>query len=147
MKKIIVMVVVASAALVMAGEKTKKAGAIFVPAADAKWAPVPEHPEVQMAVLDGDPTKGASHFLMKFPAGFAAPLHHHTADHYVGVVSGTMVLTSDGKEQKLTAGSFFSFTGKTVHGTSCAAGADCVIMVDSRGKWDLVMEQKAAPKS
>ena len=93
-----------------------------------------------MAVVEGDPTKGPSHFLMKFPAGFAAPMHHHTPDHYVTVISGTMVLTSNGKEEKLPAGSFFSFVGKSTHTTACAAGAPCVIMVDARGKWDVVMK-------
>ena len=75
---------------------------------------------------------------------FAAPLHHHTADHYVTVVSGTLILIVDGKENKLPAGSYFSFTGKAKHETKCDAGAECVLFVDARGKWDVVPEE--APK-
>jgi quercetin dioxygenase-like cupin family protein len=102
---------------------------------------------VQMAVVDGDPAKGPSHFLIKFVGGFAAPVHHHTANHFVTVVAGTLVLTVDGTEQKLPAGSVFAFSKKTKHATSCAAGADCVLSVDSRGKWDVIVEgEKPAKK-
>jgi quercetin dioxygenase-like cupin family protein len=122
-------------------------GALLVPTADLKWNDVPEMTGVQMAVVDGDPSKGASHFFIKFAGGFSAPLHHHTANHYVTVVSGTVALTVDGTEQKLPAGSFFSFSNKTKHTTSCAAGADCVLSIDARGKWDVKIEgEKAAKK-
>jgi quercetin dioxygenase-like cupin family protein len=129
-------------------EKGKKAtGAILVPAADVKWTDVPNMAGVQTFTVEGDPSKGPSHFLIKFAAGFAAPLHHHTANHYVTVVSGTVTLAVDGKEQKLPAGSFFSFSDKTKHTTSCAAGAECVLSIDARGKWDVVMEgDKTAKK-
>lgn len=129
-----------------APEKTSK-GAHLVPAADLKWNDVPEMAGVQIAAVDGDPSKGASHFFIKFAGGFSAPLHHHTTNHFVTVVSGTVVLTVDGTEHKLPAGSFFAFSNKTKHTTSCAAGADCVLSVDARGKWDVKIEgEKAAKK-
>ena len=131
---------------VQAADKGSK-GALIVPASDLKWTDVPEMAGVQMAAVDGDPLKGPSHFLVKFVGGFVAPVHHHTSNHSVTVVAGTLVLTVDGKEQKLPAGSFFSFSKKTKHATSCAAGADCVLSIDSRGKWDVVVEgDKAAKK-
>jgi quercetin dioxygenase-like cupin family protein len=124
---------------------SKKGGrAVLTPAGDIKWMDVPDSPGVKMAVLDGNPAKGAGHFLIKLSDGFAAPLHHHSSDHYVTVVSGTLSLTVDGKETKLPAGSFFLFTGKRPHITRCEPGADCVLAVDTRGKWDVVPE-KAAP--
>ena len=132
---------------VRASEKGSKGGALLVPAADLKWTDVPNMAGVQMAVVDGDPTKGPSHFLIKFAGGFTAPVHHHTANHFVTVVSGTVGLTVDGTETKLPAGSVFSFSKKTKHATSCAAGADCVLSVDSRGKWDVIPEgEKPAKK-
>jgi quercetin dioxygenase-like cupin family protein len=100
-----------------------------------------------MAAVHGDPSKGPSHFLVKFAGGFSAPLHHHSADHFVTVVSGTLVLNVDGKDQKLPAGSFFSFSGRKPHATRCEAGADCVLAIDARGAWDVVPEgTDAAPK-
>src|ERR1041384_345639 len=83
--------------------------ASLVPAADLKWADVPGFKGVKLATADGDPSKGAAHFYLKFVGGFTAPLHHHTADHFVTVVSGTLVLGVDGKSIKLPPGSYFSF--------------------------------------
>lgn len=124
-----------------------KGAAVMTPAADLKWGDIPNLPGLKMAVVRGDPSKGASHFMMRFPAGFDAPLHHHSTDHYVSVISGTLVLTVDGKEQKLPSGSFFSFKGKKPHKTKCEAGADCVLAIDARGKWDVVPEEsKGAEK-
>ena len=120
---------------------TKSGGsAALMPASSLKWSDVPGFPGVQMTVLQGNPDKGAHHSMLKLPGGFAAPLHHHTPDHYVTVVSGTLVLTVDGKETKLPAGSYFSFIGKKQHITKCESGADCVLSVDSRSKWDVLPE-------
>jgi quercetin dioxygenase-like cupin family protein len=83
------------------------------------------------------------HFFIKLPAGFSAALHHHTSDHYGMVVSGNMVFNVDGQDQNLPAGSYFSFTGQKKHTTHCAEGADCLLFVDSRGKWEVVEEKPA----
>jgi quercetin dioxygenase-like cupin family protein len=126
--------------------QAKATGAsVTTAAADLKWNDVASFPGLKMAVVSGDPAKGAAHFFMKFPAGFAAPLHHHSANHYVTVVSGTMVMNIDGNDVKLPAGSYFSFTGMKQHMTKCDAGAECVLFLDARGKWDVVPE--AAPKA
>jgi hypothetical protein len=123
-----------------ADKGTKVGGGVLIPAADIKWSEVPGMTGVQIAPVDGDPSKGPSHFFLKFAGGFAAPLHHHTANHSGTVVLGTLALAVDGKEQKLSPGSFFAFTGKTKHATRCEAGADCVLSMDVRGKWDVVPE-------
>jgi len=86
-------------------------------------------------------------YVQKIPGGFASPPHHHSTDHYVTVVSGTMSFTVDGKETKLPAGSYFSYTGKKPHITKCEAGADCVLSVDARSKLDVTPEaEKGAAK-
>ena len=126
---------------------TKGGTAVLIPASDLKWSDVAGFPGVKMAVVEGDPAKGPTHFMIRFAGGFAAPLHHHSSDHHVNVISGTVVLTVDGKENKLPAGSYFSFKGKKQHVTRCEAGADCLLAVDSRGKWDVIPEEaKAAGK-
>lgn len=43
-----------------------------------------------------------------------------------------------GAEVSLPPGSYFSFVGKKKRTTRCDAGADCVILMDARGKWDVV---------
>lgn len=122
-----------------------KGASVATAAADLKWNDVAGFPGLKMSVAAGDPAKGAAHFFMKFPPGFAAPLHHHGPDHYVAVLAGTMVLNIDGKDVKLPAGSYFSFSGKKPHMTKCDAGADCVLFIDARGKWDVIPEN--APKA
>lgn len=126
-----------------AADAARKAGdAVFVPAADVRWSDVPGTPGVQIAPLQGDPGKGPSHFFLKFAGGFSAPVHFHTANHYVTVVKGALILEVDGKAQKLAAGSYFSFSGKKKHATRCEAGADCVLAMDARGKWDVMPAAK-----
>lgn len=120
--------------------------AVLIPASEVKWADVPGFPGVQLAAVGGNPAKGPHHSMLKFTGGFAAPLHHHTTDHYGTVVSGTLVLTSAGKEVRLPPGSYFAFTGKMPHTTKCEAGADCVLAIDARGKWDVVPEKDKSGK-
>ena len=115
---------------------------MLVPAGDLKWQDVPDAKGVQIAAVQGDPAKGASHFFLKFAPGFSAPVHHHSSNHHVTVVSGTLVLTVDGKDYKLPAGSYVAFMGKKPHATRCEAGADCVLAMDVRGKWDVVPQKK-----
>lgn len=130
-----------------AAEKGKGGGhAFFTPAGDLKWTDVPDNPGVKTAVVQGDSAKGPHHSFIKLPAGFSVPLHHHSADHYVTVISGTMVFEADGQEHKLGAGSYFAYTGKEKHTTKCEAGSDCVLFLDARGKWDVVPEGKPASK-
>jgi len=133
---------------IAAADKAKDApmgDALLMPAATLKWADVPGFKGVKLATADGDPAKGASHFYLKFVAGFTAPLHHHSADHSGTVVSGTLVLGVDGKTSKLPPGSFFSFSHAKPHTTACLAGADCVLAMDARDKWDVVPEAADKP--
>ena len=130
-----------------AAEKGKKDGtAVLIPADEIKWIDAPGFPGVKMAVVQGDASKGPHHALVKLPAGFSAPLHHHSADHYATVLSGTVVFTVDGQDHRLPAGSYFAFTGKKTHLTKCETGSDCVIFNDVRGKWDVVPEAGKAAK-
>jgi mannose-6-phosphate isomerase-like protein (cupin superfamily) len=120
------------------GEALAKAS--VSPKADLKWAEG-GIPGVSTAALDGDMAKGPSHFFLRYKAGLATPVHHHTPDHYVTVVSGNLVLILDGKEQTLGPGSYFAFTGKAPHAARCQGSEDCVMSVDARGPWDVVPEK------
>ena len=140
----IVLSLALSAAHATAADGKQGGNAVLIPASDVKWNDVAGFPGLKMAVLDGDPAKGPHHSMLRFTGGFAAPLHHHSSNHYGTVLAGTLVLTVDGKETKLPAGSYFSFKDKQKHLTKCEAGADCVLSMDVRGKWDVVPE-KAKP--
>jgi quercetin dioxygenase-like cupin family protein len=122
-------------------DAAKPAAAVMMAAGDLKWVDVPGFP-VKTAVAWGDPAKGAHGAYHKFPAGFDAPLHHHTTDHRVVVLSGTLTLTPEGQAAKtLGPGSYFAFTGMKKHGTKCEAGAECVLFADCDGAWDIIVAE------
>jgi quercetin dioxygenase-like cupin family protein len=145
MNKLIVLGVIVAAAVTTDAQAQKSRGkATLTAASSLTWSDVPGFAGLKMSVADGNPAKGASHFFIKFDKGFTAGDHHHTGNHFVTVLSGTLILTVDGVETSLPPGSFFSFTGKKVHATKCDAAADCVLFIDARSKWDVV--PKPAPK-
>ena len=112
--------------------------ASIVTAGELKWVDVPDTP-AKMATVKGDAAKGPHASFIKLPAGFSAPLHSHSADHDVVVVAGTLTMTVEGgAAKKLGPGSWFEFTGKKKHVTTCDAGADCVLFIVAKGAWDLV---------
>ena len=146
MRKMIAVMVVTAAALLPWAVEAKGGGkAVNVPAADLKWKDAgPDTPGVQYAAVVGDPMKGAAKFFVKLPSGFDVPLHHHTADHFGVVVSGTLVQNIDGKDVTMPPGSFLGFTGKKPHTTKCTDAAGCILFVDAHAKWDVVPEKTAA---
>jgi quercetin dioxygenase-like cupin family protein len=120
------------------------AGVVVKPRADLKWSEA-AIPGVSTAAVDGDMTKGASRFFLKYKSGLVTPQHHHSADHFVTTVAGNLVVIADGKEHKLPPGSYFAFTGKAVHATRCEGAEDCVMFIEARGPWDVVPAQPAKP--
>ena len=115
--------------------------AVVAAKGDLKWVDQ-GIPGISAATVDGDMKKGASHFFLKYPGGLVTPLHHHSPDHYVTVLSGNLVLVVDGKDHAVPPGSFFALTGKEPHAARCEGKEDCVMFVDARGPWDVVPEKK-----
>jgi quercetin dioxygenase-like cupin family protein len=129
-----------AAVALIAAEKS-----VVTPVADVKWASAGV-PGVSIAPVEGDMQKGPSHFYLKYDAGFSAPAHHHSPDHYVTTVSGTLVLTVDGKENRLAPGSYFALLGKAKHTARVEGDQPCVMFIDARGPWDVVMEEGTTAK-
>lgn len=134
-----------SGPLVAAEAKDAKPAAKAKPAASLtlvtpdqlKWEPNPGAPEVKMATVWGDAKKGAHGAFHKFPAGFTAPLHTHSADLRAVVISGTMIEAGeDGKETKLPPGSFFAQPHTVKHVTKCDTGSECVIYATANKAFD-----------
>jgi quercetin dioxygenase-like cupin family protein len=136
-------------ALTLAGIRPAEASdggkAVVTPGSDLKWT-AGSVPGVSTAVVQGDMATGASHFFLKYAAGFVTPAHHHTPDHYVALMSGALVLVVEGKEHRLAPGSYFALTGKAAHVARCEGSVDCVMFVDARGPWDVVPESGSQPK-
>jgi mannose-6-phosphate isomerase-like protein (cupin superfamily) len=136
------MIVVVSAALIAAASVLAiGAGqSVVVAKADLKWKDMGT-PGVAAAPVSGDMEKGASRFFLKYPVGFVTPNHHHSVDHYVAVVSGTITLTVDGKDHKLGPGSYFALVGKKPHIAKVEGNEEAVFFIQADGPWDVVMEK------
>jgi Domain of unknown function (DUF4437) len=122
---------------------------IFTPAGDLKWTDLDPKgaPGVKIVDLWGDHTKGAYGAYLKLPAGFTTPLHTHTHAMKVVFVSGTYIQAPDGKpEVRLGPGSYMMQPGGNYrHTTSCDKASDCVLFVESGGKFDLLPVDAAKP--
>jgi quercetin dioxygenase-like cupin family protein len=115
---------------------------IFMPASDLKWAALDPAgaPGVMTVDVWGDHTKGAYGGFTKFPAGFQAPLHTHTNDLKIVVISGTFLQQPEGKpEVRLGPGSYVLQPGGTYkHMTGCDKASECVVFIEGSGKFDLL---------
>ena len=111
--------------------------------ADLKWTENPSRPGAWQAVVEGDPKTGPSHFFLKYAKNFDGGPHHHSSDHGGYVLSGTVLLTVDGKETRLPPGSFFWIKGGKVHSVRCEA--ECIQAIDVRGKWDAIPDPAPKP--
>jgi quercetin dioxygenase-like cupin family protein len=106
--------------------------------ADLKWVSNPANADVSMAVLWGDPAKGAHGAFHKFKAGFDAGLHSHSSDMRLAVISGTIIAGGEGApEKKLGPGSYEYQPHGARHVTKCDPASECLIFVVSSGKFDL----------
>lgn len=137
---------VAGAVLAQGTGNVKVPGkAVIWPAADLKWTDMTDGPPGSKIVdLWGDHTKGAFGSLIKFPAGFTAPLHTHTSDMRIVVVSGTFIHTPEGKpEVRLGPGSYLLQPAKYRHTTGCDKASECVFFAEGKGKFDIKMVDAA----
>jgi quercetin dioxygenase-like cupin family protein len=125
---------VVSAPVVLAQQP---AGTGVQPAAGINWTKAP-FPGVASATVEGDMAKGASYFYLRYDPGLVTPLHSHTADHRGTMVTGSMVLVVDGKESRLTPGSFFALKNKAKHVARCEGVDPCVMFIHAEGPWDVV---------
>ena len=116
----------------------KTAALVTIAADELKWVPNPANPDVQMAVVWGDPAMGPHTTFHKFKAGFDAGVHSHSSDMGIAVISGTLIAgPAGGPEKKLPAGSYEFQPHGVKHTTKCDASGPCVIFVSASGKFDL----------
>ena len=126
-----------SAAFVSAGEIGKS---VVVSKADLKWTAM-GNAGVAAAPVSGDMQKGPSRFFLKYPPGLVTPLHHHTANHYVTLISGSITLTAGGKEYRLGPGDYFMLADRAEHIAKVEGSEAAVFFIQADGPWDVVMEK------
>ncbi len=147
--KLCVVLLVTATALAQAADTGKmpakaKGGAVISPAGDYKWVDAPNAPPgVKQVVLWGDPEKGRFGAIQKFPAGFSAPLHWHSAGLRSVIISGTVIHEPEGKpEVRLPANSYLYDPPGYKHATKCDAASECVFFLEGDGKFDIKMVEK-----
>lgn len=132
-----------------ANARTDASRLVVVAASNVKWTDLDPKgaPGVKIADLWGDHAKGAFGAFVTLPAGFTAPLHTHTHDYKVVIVSGTYIQAPEGKpEFRLGPGSYFVQPGGNYkHVTSCDKASDCVFFLESKGKFDLKVVNPGKP--
>jgi mannose-6-phosphate isomerase-like protein (cupin superfamily) len=128
-----------SAALMAAAPMLATAGSTVIVKSDLKWKDLGNG--VAAAPVSGNMDKGASRFFLKYPVGLVTPMHHHSTNHYVTVVSGTITLTVEGKEHKLGPGAYFALTNKAPHIAKVEGNEEAVFFIQAEGPWNVVMEK------
>ncbi|WP_342120215.1 DUF4437 domain-containing protein [Pseudoduganella sp. OTU4001] len=119
--------------------KDKPKQDVIWPADAIKWEAGPL-PGTKLATLWGDPKKGGNFgMLVKFDAGVMHPLHHHTHNLKLTIITGTLIhKTESGAESKVGPGSYLMQAGGNKHISGCMAGAECQFLVVSDGKFDFI---------
>lgn len=119
----------------LAGEEGKS---VVIAKADLKWKALNDA-GVAAAVVSGDMATGPCRFFLKYPAGLVTPLHSHTADHHVVVVSGSITLTVGGKDHRLAPGDYFMLADRAPHAAKVEGSEAAVMFIEAAGPWDVVM--------
>lgn len=147
---VFLMCIVLSATILAQDAKNEEnaSAPVWVKPADLKWIDLDPTgaPGVKIADLWGDHQKGAFGAFLKLPAGFAVPVHWHTHDMKLVIVSGTYIQAPEGQpEFRLGPGSYLLQPGGSYrHTTSCDASSDCIFFFESAGAFDLYVAQKPA---
>ena len=90
-----------------------------------------------MFVVWGNPNRGASMILLKFPAGTDVGWHWHTAAYQGVVIQGKHTHTFKGAAPQTGGpGSVWSQPARQVHDDKCEEGGDCIVVAYFHGKLD-----------
>ena len=124
-------------------QKKSKKDPILMAAEDLKWEQLAGAPPGIMSVLlKGNPNKGEYDGLTKFPAGFKAPLHHHTYRMEIVVIKGAYIY----KGKKYGPGSYLSIPGGDMHESGGAEDSETIFFIEQPGKFDLIPAEAAPDK-
>jgi quercetin dioxygenase-like cupin family protein len=145
MKKLVVsgvmslIVVVASLGVAQAQKEssTNKKNVIYVAAEQATFKQSPMT-GVSMAVLWGDPDKGAHGTFTKFAPGYDAGTHTHTSDVWLVVIKGAYLYKDDDGEKRVGPGDFIRIPGGHKHWSGGDKTEGTLFYQEGSGKFDLI---------
>ena len=95
-------------------------------------------PGVSMAVLWGDPEKGAHGTFTKFAPGYDAGTHTHTSDVWLVVIKGAYLYKDDAGEKRVGPGEFIRIPGGHKHWSGGDKTEGALFYQEGSGKFDLI---------
>jgi quercetin dioxygenase-like cupin family protein len=109
----------------------------FVSADQAKFKDVA--PGASMAVISGDPDKGAYRAFTKFTPGASFALHTHTSEIRIVVIKGAYLYKPEkGEEKRVGPGCYIDIPGGDRHASGGDAKEGALFYQESPGRFDLV---------
>jgi quercetin dioxygenase-like cupin family protein len=97
------------------------------PLAAVKFAQDNDVKCLQSALEAGNPTKGASTFILKAPPGCVVPWHSHTAQEQLIIIAGAVLAEmTDHPSTRLGPGGFAMMEGHMANQFTCQGKAACV---------------------
>ena len=136
---LLALVMLFASPVVAFAQQTNAASRLAVkPAGDLQWADLAPGVPVKVVDVRGNHVSGAFGAFFRFPAGFTTPLHTHSQDMKIVILSGTFVQAPEGKpEFRLGPGSYLMQPGGDYrHTTRCDPASDCVVFIESDGAFD-----------
>ena len=132
-------IAVASVGVVQAQKESSKdkKKVIFLAAEHATFKQSPTA-GVSMAVLWGDPDKGAHATFTKFAPGYDAGMHTHTNDVWVVVIKGAYLYKDDAGEKRVGPGDFIRVPGGRKHWSGGDKTEGALFYEEGSGKFDLI---------
>jgi len=135
--KVVAVSAIVLGAIVAAGAEDPKK-VLLRPASELKWEASPMVPGAKVATIWGDPQKGAYGALKKMPMGVALPMHTHSRDQKVIVISGTIALSIEGGPMtEMGPGSYAVIPAGVKHAANCHTGIDCIYFEEQPGASDM----------
>ena len=150
MKKSFILLGVATAILVAAPvglaqgqkEKGKKSATgktkevVYMSAENATYKE--RQPGVSMAVVWGDPDKGAHGTFTKFVPGFDAKTHTHMNDVWLLVIKGAYLYKDEAGDKRVGPGEFIRIPGGHKHWSGGDPTEGALFYQEGSGKFDLI---------
>jgi quercetin dioxygenase-like cupin family protein len=90
-----------------------------------------------MAIIWGDPDKGAHATFTKFPPGYEAAMHTHTNDVSIVVIKGAYLYKDDAGEKRVGPGEFLKVPGGHKHWSGGDKSEGALFYEEGSGKFDL----------
>jgi quercetin dioxygenase-like cupin family protein len=116
------------------GGKTSIKEVIYASADSATYEE--RFPGVSMAVVWGDPDKGAHGMFTKFVPGYDAGMHTHTNDVWLVVLKGAYLYRDEAGDKRVGPGEFIRIPGGHKHWSGGDQAEGALFYSEGSGKFD-----------